>query len=223
MGRGKIKGVLPRAMSAAESRSFGLTCGRRRARESQWHWRRAPVDVDTILGCNHRWWSLPVKTCHFPRVGVQMPRPRVVAAPACQVITSELSAVCLKKDDNWTRCQDPTLGSVSTFILHYLYCSPLASFILPSEFISDSWWYIQGKCCAVTKGNTVQGVVVVLSGTCCQETSVHMNTFWTLWLALCLKVLSIYLAPKMKWITAHTRRHTPRHADKEKSHLGVCS
>lgn len=59
-----------------------------------------------------------------------------------------------------------------------------------------------------------------LSGTCCQETSVHMNTFWTLWLALCLKVLSIYLAPKMKWITAHTHRHTPRHADKEKSHLG---
>ena len=34
-----------------------------------------------------------MKTCHFPCVGVQMPRPRVAAAPACQVITSELSAV----------------------------------------------------------------------------------------------------------------------------------
>lgn len=33
------------------------------------------------------------------------------------------------------------------------------------------------------KGNTVQGVVVL--SMCCQETSsVHMNTFWTLWLNL---------------------------------------
>lgn len=116
---------------------------------------------------------------------------------------------CLKKDDNWTRCQDPTLGSVSTFILHYLYCPPLASFILPSEFISDSWWYIQGKCCAVTKGNTVQGVVVSREHVARKQvyTWIHFGPCGS----LCAWKCCLFTSPQ-KWSgLLHT--HTDTHRD----------